>query len=219
MRPLIPAQERYRMVFEKAGFPVTAILPYIFKPGERASSGSISMLKEYREPYRFGIAPFASYPLKEWGMDKINALCRALSLQYDAMFVLFGFGDRELNLLRSLRDESGLNAVICDGNDLEFQLALLSSLNCLVCMDSSNLHLGQLAAIPVVSVWGPTHPYAGFAPYGENAARVVGVSPQQLNCRPCSIYGSKPCFRRDHACMKMLTVESVLQIVRRVLSP
>ena len=218
LRPLSSAQERYRKVFDEAGFPVSAILPYIYMPGDKAASMSRKMLDGYRQPFRIGIAPFASYPLKEWGMDKMAALCLALSLRYEAMFVLFGFGDRELSLLRRLVDETGIQALICDGIDIELQLSLLRSLHCLICMDSSNLHLGQLAAIPVVSVWGPTHPYAGFAPTGENAYRIASMSSRQLNCRPCSIYGNKACFRHDHACMKMLQVETVVEIAGKVLS-
>lgn len=218
LRPLSSAQERYRKVFDEAGYPVSAILPYVFMPGDKASTMSRKMLDGYRQPFRIGIAPFASYPLKEWGMDKMTALCRALSLRYNAMFVFFGFGDRELSLLRKLQDETGIKALICDGIDIELQLSLLRSLHCLICMDSSNLHLGQLASVPVVSVWGPTHPYAGFAPQGENAYRVAAVSSRHLNCRPCSVYGNKACFRHDHACMKMLQVETVIEMARKVLS-
>jgi ADP-heptose:LPS heptosyltransferase len=54
-----------------------------------------------------------------------------------------------------------------------------------LCMDSGNMHLGALAGVPVVSVWGGTHPNLGFSPL-FNEQHIIQVD---LPCRPATVYG------------------------------
>jgi ADP-heptose:LPS heptosyltransferase len=32
----------------------------------------------------------------------------------------------------------------------------------MISMDSANMHLASLYGVPVISIWGATHPFAGF---------------------------------------------------------
>ena len=48
------------------------------------------------------------------------------------------------------------------------ELNLMSHLDVMLSMDSANMHLASLVNIPVVSVWGATHPYAGFMVSPQN---------------------------------------------------
>ncbi|MGL4228073.1 MAG: glycosyltransferase family 9 protein, partial [Tannerellaceae bacterium] len=59
-----------------------------------------------------------------------------------------------------------------------------------------------------VSIWGQTHPYAGFYGWKQDPANAVQVD---LACRPCSIFGNKPCYRNDWACMQQISNEMILQ--------
>jgi len=75
-------------------------------------------------------------------------------------------------------------------------------------MDSANMHLASLTATPVVSVWGATHPYAGFYGYKQSPDNAIQV---ELSCRPCSVYGNKPCYRKNADCMTQITAQSVIK--------
>ena len=75
----------------------------------------------------------------------------------------------------------------------------MSHLDVMLSMDSANMHLASLTGIPVVSVWGATHPMAGFLGYNQDPENVIQID---LECRPCSIYGNKPCQRGDYACLQ-----------------
>ena len=74
----------------------------------------------------------------------------------------------------------------------------MSHLDKMVSMDSGNMHLASLVACPVVSIWGATHRYAGFLGWNQSSDNVIDIP---LPCRPCSIYGNKPCLRGDYACL------------------
>ena len=96
---------------------------------------------------------------------------------------------------------------------LKEELAIIRELNLMVSMDSANMHLASLYGVPVVSVWGATHPFAGFMGYGQLMGNAVETD---LYCRPCSVFGNKPCFRGDHACMEQLPPELILQRIREI---
>ncbi|MBQ5512280.1 MAG: glycosyltransferase family 9 protein, partial [Bacteroidales bacterium] len=98
---------------------------------------------------------------------------------------------------------------------LHQELILMSHLDAMVSMDSSNMHLASLTGTPVVSVWGATHPYAGFLGWGQSTDNIVQID---LECRPCSIYGQKPCRRGDYACMNGIAPETIVEKVEHILS-
>ena len=81
-------------------------------------------------------------------------------------------------------------------------------------MDSSNMHLASLTGTPVVSVWGATHPYAGFLGWGQTAKNAIQID---LECRPCSIFGQKPCRRGDYACMNRIAPETIIERTNNIL--
>jgi ADP-heptose:LPS heptosyltransferase len=79
-------------------------------------------------------------------------------------------------------------------------------------MDSANMHLASLTATKVVSAWGATHPYAGFYGYNQSPDRAVQV---ELPCRPCSIYGNKPCYRKNNECLEKITPQMIIEKIEK----
>ena len=91
---------------------------------------------------------------------------------------------------------------------LREELILMSNLDVMVSMDSANMHLASLVGTTVVSVWGATHPYAGFMGWNQKEENAVQVT---LPCRPCSIFGNKPCQRGDYACLRQIEPSDIIQ--------
>jgi ADP-heptose:LPS heptosyltransferase len=77
------------------------------------------------------------------------------------------------------------------------------------------MHLASLVGVEVVSIWGATHPYAGFYGDNQNPLNAVQVN---LACRPCSVFGNKPCWRGDHACMQQITTEMIINQIQTQLN-
>jgi ADP-heptose:LPS heptosyltransferase len=92
---------------------------------------------------------------------------------------------------------------------LEEEIALMYELDTMLAMDSFNMHLAALCDRKVVSIWGGTHHYAGFGPLNDNIKNIVEIDPAELACRPCSVFGSKPCHRGDLACLEQIMVDDV----------
>ena len=151
-----------------------------------------------------GIAPFAKHSVKQWPLDRMYDLVQRLTAD-GIRCVIFG-GEAERQYFKSLFPDQPLVDAIPENSTLDDEIGIISRLNTMVAMDSFNMHLAALCGVPVVSIWGPTHPYAGFGPLGPSDQHHVQIS---IGCRPCSIYGNKPCFRGDHACMMGISVDQV----------
>ena len=94
------------------------------------------------------------------------------------------------------------------------ELVLMSQLDTMVSMDSANMHIASLTGTPVISIWGATHPYCGFSGWNQSSENTVQTD---LSCRPCSVYGNKPCLRQDYACLYEIKPEEILQQIKTVL--
>ena len=132
-----------------------------------------------------------------------------------ARILLFGRGEQESKYFAEWSAQHA--ACVNVGAQLESmhqELILMSHLDVMISMDSSNMHLASLTNTPVVSIWGATHPYAGFMGWGQSEDNAVQIP---LDCRPCSIFGQKPCLRGDYACMRNIAPETIVEKVEMVL--
>ena len=93
------------------------------------------------------------------------------------------------------------------------ELILMSHLDVMVSMDSSNMHMASLVGTKVVSIWGATHPYAGFMGWRQSEENAVQLD---MPCRPCSVYGNKPCLRGDYACMNNISPEMIIEKIAKL---
>jgi len=162
-----------------------------------------------------GIAPFAKHAEKMYDANKMKLVVEGLS-KLNFNILLFGGGAQEKNILDSWINENHPNVINITGKfNLQEELAIISHLKLMCSMDSANMHLASMYNIPVVSIWGATHPYAGFLGWGQSDENVVSVD---LPCRPCSVYGNKKCWRGDHACMEQITPEKIISRIQFITS-
>lgn len=123
---------------------------------------------------------------------------------------MFGGGKSEMDTMAAWRERNPrleIASRVLGGIDKE--LILMSHLDVMLSMDSSNMHLASLVGTPVVSVWGATHPYAGFMGWGQSESNAVMID---MPCRPCSIYGNKICKickKGDYPCLTGITPEQI----------
>ena len=128
---------------------------------------------------------------------------------------LFGSGEKEKTIFEkwtSKYPQCTDTSVILNG--LREELVLMKYLDAMITMDSANMHLASLVAVPVVSIWGATHPFAGFMGWNQNIDNAIQAD---MPCRPCSIYGNKSCMRGDYACLKNIAPETIANKIETIL--
>lgn len=195
-RQLEHSVERYAEVVARLGYPVE--IPY------RLGGLPLRPLPEVLESLlhagkgAIGIAPFAKHRAKMYPLVRMLEVAKNLQRNGYRLF-LYGGGAQEVAILQEWGRELP-DAVVVPGLGLRLgqELQLMARMQVVVSMDSANMHLASWAGVPVVSVWLATHPNAGFLAWGQSLANVVERG--DLDCRPCSIFGNKPCRRGDYAC-------------------
>ncbi len=209
--------QNYLDVFERLGYPVHIDFQSIFPP----EGGNLSLLpppvnlKNSDEEW-IGIAPFAAHQGKVYPPEKMEQVIRQLLEQHPhARIFLFGRGPQEDEWFAQWCQRYWLCTTVSEyAKSMRQELILMSHLDVMVSMDSSNMHLASLTGTPVVSIWGATHPYAGFMGWGQKEENAIQVN---LYCRPCSIFGQKSCQRGDYACMNMIRPETITERVNTIL--
>lgn len=202
-KPLKTSFERYCNVFERAGLPVRTDFKSIF-------SGKPQFAEFGEKQGRWvGIAPFAAHQGKIYPLSLMEKVIEMLESdeRCSRMFV-FAYGKEKEQISRWARFSKV--TFISGQFTMAQELELMCSLDVMLSMDSSNMHLASLVGTRVVSVWGATHPVAGFLGYGQKASDCVQLD---MPCRPCSIYGKKACRYGDCRCMTGISPEQIFNKV------
>lgn len=208
--PLKSTAERYADVFRSFGFALDLNQKIARK--KLLLNPTLEKIIGINYTRTIGIAPFAQYKEKTYPAEKMIQVIEIL-ISEGYQILLFGGGDQEINILQQWEKEFKNTICIAGRFSLQEELILISNLDVMINMDSANMHLACLYGVPVISIWGATHPYAGFYGYGQESENAVQID---LYCRPCSVFGNKTCYRGDWACMNTIFPEMVTKKVLNV---
>ncbi|AZA80271.1 lipopolysaccharide heptosyltransferase family protein [Chryseobacterium sp. G0186] len=186
--------ERYADVFREMGFKVE--LSQKLRPLSAHKSG-------------IGFAPFAQHKGKMLPLEKSYELARILAQKHTVYF--FGGGKKETETLEAWEKQIPNTKSLSGKLSLSEELNKIAELEVMISMDSANMHLASLVGTRCISIWGATHPYAGFLGFGQSEDDVIQV--KDLSCRPCSVFGDKECYRGDWACLEEFNIQKVIQAV------
>ncbi|WP_163396172.1 glycosyltransferase family 9 protein [Flavobacterium limi] len=203
--------ERHAKVFEELGFPLDLSNPEF--PEKAILSTVITDLIGENYQKLIGIAPFAQYDSKVYPLDLMKEVIAALAQNSNHKILLFGGGKKEIEILDSLSEP--FENVINVAGKIKFQheLKLISNLDVMLSMDSGNAHVAAMLGVKVITLWGATHPYAGFLPFNQSLENVLTSDRNQYPKLPTSVYGNKVIEGYEDV-MRTITVESILKMLK-----
>ena len=218
VEPLPSSFDNYADVLARLGYPVKLDFDSLFPPtggNLRLLSDTIGEKKLFQQ--WIGIAPFAAHKGKIYPPEKMEeAVAEIIRRHPSCRVFLFGGGDSEHRILNEwCAHHKNCTNASAQLASLYEEMILMSHLDVMVSMDSANMHLAAISGTRVVSVWGATHPFAGFLGWHQSIEDTVQVD---MPCRPCSIYGNKECQRGDYACLANIPPQAIADRVERVLS-
>lgn len=207
-RQLRPTVERYADVFRALGFSLK--LSHQLKHEERPVPEAYQALLTSETTIKIGIAPFAQHPYKVWKEEHWDTVFNKFPASHYTFFV-FGGGRQELaKATQWSLDHPHVHNTIGELG-VKGELDLMSHLDLIVSMDSSGMHMASLVGKRCISIWGATHPYAGFLGYGQSVDDCIQVEHPN---RPSSIYGNKSCVCNGVEAIDLITPEMVVNKVR-----
>jgi len=205
---------RYYEVLERLGFVFKLKFESVLEDKKPDFSEIISLTGKKENLKWIGIAPFAQHSGKIYPLKSQLKVIEHFANDKRVKVFIFGGGQTEKKITDGWAAVYPSIVSTVGKLTMSQELLLMSQLDIMESMDSGNMHMASLVDTPVVSVWGATHPYAGFMGWNQSAQNAIQVD---LACRPCSIYGQKPCYRNDYACLNNIKPEQIIERIEALL--
>ncbi len=204
--------QRYAEVFTELGYPVDIST---YKPLVKLSlPNEIKKVAAKDRLKWIGIAPFAQHNSKVYPLDLMDKVLEKLSTNH--RIFLFGGGREEAEKLEDFAAKFENTRCVAGKFSFEEELALISNLDLMLSMDSGNAHLAAIFGIPVVTLWGVTHPYAGFRAFNQPMENCILPDLEKYPAIPTSVYGNKVPEGYEDA-MRTISPQKVIQKVLEIL--
>ena len=211
-KPLTPIHYLYQEVFNKLGFSVDLTKDHVY-PSSKTFNLNVDSINIGSDKL-VGIAPFAKHEAKMYPLDLMQKIVSYLQEKH--IVFLFGFGKIEMETIKRWSNVFK-NVYSCDDlGGFENELALISNLDLMISMDSANGHIASIYNVPVITLWGLTHPYTGFTTFNSDLKNQFCVDREKFPLVPNSIYGNKMIKGYENA-MRTISIEEVLGRVDEIL--
>lgn len=215
-QPVKTMVERHVETFKKLGFSVDLAEPSF--PEKAFLSEEILSVSGKKEDIKWiGIAPFAQYESKVYPQDLMQKVVDELASNNQNKIFLFGGGNKEIEILKQFAQGKENVIVVAGKLNLQQELQLISNLDVMLSMDSGNAHIAAMLGIKVITLWGATHPYAGFAPFNQPMENCITADREKYPLLPTSVYGNKKVVGYEDV-MRSISAEKVVFSVQSQLA-
>lgn len=210
-QPLLSTFERHALAFKKLGFPIDLSHP-VFPAKLGLSEISLNVTGPKQGKW-IGIAPFAQYDTKMYPLDLMQQVIDELAKDATVKIFLFGGGQDEVDRLETMKKEHPNVIVIAGKLKLQQEMEVISNLDIMVSMDSGNGHIAAMLGVKVITIWGATHPYAGFTPFNQPLENSLIPDREKYPLLPTSVYGNKIIEGYEDV-MRTITPESIIRKIK-----
>lgn len=213
-KQLKTTHQRYVDVFKKLGFLIDISHPEEIK--KPILSDKIARICGEKHQKWIGIAPFAAFPSKIYPLDLMEEVIKKLTSTESYKLFLFG-GKQDQEVLESIAKKYKNTISVANKLDgLKNEINLISHLDCMLSMDSGNGHFSAMQNVKTVTLWGSTHPFAGFAPYNQPNEYCIIPNLEIYPNLPCSVYGNKVCEGYEDA-MRSIQPKTIVRKIENIL--
>ena len=212
-KQLKTSHQRYADVLNKLGFTLDLSNPTQINKIKLAEK--ITLYTGLKKDTWIGIAPFAAFKGKVYPLQLMEEVIEEMASKGFKIF-LFGGGKREIEILNTL--ENIHDGIVNLAGKLSFkeELEVIGVLDVMVAMDSGNAHLAAMQQVKTITLWGVTHPYAGFAPFHQPDDYSMVSDLEKYPKIPCSIYGNKVANGYENV-METIAPTKVIEKIMNVL--
>lgn len=155
-----------------------------------------------------GFCPGSKHYEKRW--QGYHDLAKLLIEDDDKGVVVFSGPHDEFNPNLNI---ASTKLVAAHKLQLDKVAGVMSKCDLVVTNDSGLMHLAVSLSVPVVAIFGPTHPSLGFSPLGQYDKVVC----ENVSCSPCSLHGEKRCRLPSKNCFDNITPQRVKTEIEEIL--
>ena len=217
-KQLKTSMQRYIEVFENLGFLIDdSEIKFLDKLPISAETEKFSGNLSHKTSKWIGIAPFAQHDGKVYPADLMQEVINKLAENSNNTLFLFGAGQEEIQQLNNFKGSYSTIKVVAGNLNFAQELELISNLDLMLSMDSGNAHLAANYGVAVVTLWGATHPFAGFAPFAQPKENLITSDREKYPLLPTSVYGNIEVPGYQDA-MRTITPNRIVEKIDELLS-
>lgn len=153
------------------------------------------------------VNPGGNWNLKRWPKENFAKVCDSLIRKYQARIIITG-AKGDIGLAQDIAAlMQNRPTILCGRTTLGQLAALMARVDLVISNDSGPMHIAVSQKTKAICLFGPTSPKI-TGPYGNADFTVIH---KDVGCEV-------PCYQlncNDNRCMKAITVEDVLQAVKR----
>lgn len=159
------------------------------------------------------IAVGAAWATKEIPIAKLNETLEQLT--YNNIVLIGGPADVE----RSELLEGGATLINLTGQlSIEDSARVIERSAVLLTGDTGMMHIAAALRVPVVAIFGSTHPVLGYTPHtpigGVRNSQII--QQENLSCRPCTKQGKASCPKGHFKCMNDISVDIITKAIESI---
>jgi ADP-heptose:LPS heptosyltransferase len=215
-KPVKTMVQRHIDTFQKLDFTID-ISQHKFPQKANLSAEIVTITGEKAQQKWIGIAPFAQYESKVYPQDLMLQIIQELASDTNTKIFLFGGGNKEIKILNSFSNGNQNVINVAGKLKLQQELDLISNLNVMLSMDSGNAHIAAMLGIKIITLWGATHPFAGFAPFNLPLENCLVSDREKFPLLPTSVYGNKKVEGYEEV-MRTILPENVVEKVKAIIN-
>lgn len=159
------------------------------------------------------IAPGSIWETKKWIEGGYIELIKKVIGGKNVVILVGGESDSTICERIALSVNSQYLKNLCGKLGLLQSAEVIRRSKVLVTNDSAPMHIASAIGTSCVVIYGPTSPLFGFTPIGNYHE----ILQKELECRPCTPHGGEHCPIWTHDCMEMISVEEVLEAVKKII--
>ena len=158
---------------------------------------------------KVAIFPGSVWATKKWTEEGFSKVAQYLCDQNYQVFLMGGPDERDIAERIHLAEPR--TEILAGQKKITESIEVLKTCDFIVGNDSSSSHMAASVGTPVLALFGPTTLDLGFRPWVNNSAVVEN---NKLDCRPCGKHGHKQCPLGHHKCMKDISADTVISIIK-----
>ncbi len=212
-KQLKSTHQRYADVFSALGYPID-LKAYKFPKKQELTKHILSLTQGSTKKW-LGIAPFAQSDSKTYPLELMVEVIETLDKENRFEIFLFGGGKKEFDILNNIAGKYKNVINVVNKLSFEEELKLIANLDIMISMDSGNAHLAAMYGVHTITLWGVTHPFAGFMPFAQPIENAILPNLAKYEQIPTSIYGNKvpPGYEKV---MHTIKPETVVEAVNKL---
>lgn len=212
-KQLKSTHQRYADVFSVLGYPID-LKAHKFPKKQELTKHILSLTQGSTKKW-LGIAPFAQYDSKTYPLELMVEVIETLDKENRFEIFLFGGGKKQLDILNNIAGKYKNVINVVNKLSFEEELKLIANLDIMISMDSGNAHLAAMYGVHTITLWGVTHPFAGFMPFAQPIENAILPNLAKYEQIPTSIYGNKvpPGYEKV---MHTIKPETVVEAVNKL---